>query len=377
MKRHRTTLRRTLTASTGAIVVLAMVGVSAGSATASPGALKVLIVEAQCDSTVATTLRSQILAQPGVASVDFFNGKVATPSEAQLEAYDVVLAMDNCNWSDPTAIGNDLADFQDRGGAVVGATYDWQVGQTFAGRWVTAGYSPYQTGASAILGPATLGTHDASSPLLAGVSSLSSNERDAVSLSPGATEIAKWSDGASAVAFKGDAVAINSYLGDYYTGWSGDFAKIIVNAGNVLGRHALTVSKAGNVPGSVVSSSPTGISCGATCTADFGNGTTVTLTASPLGRAAFEGWSGGGCTGTAACALQLNANAAVTATFSGCVVPKLKARRLKADKRSLHAADCKLGKVKGPKRASAKVKSQKPRPGTVLAPGSKVSVKTR
>ena len=71
----------------------------------------------------------------------------------------------------------------------------------------------------------------------------------------------------------------------------------------------LSVTLAGS--GSVISN-PTGLNCGATCSADFSNGTAVTLTATGAG---FTGWSGG-CTGTGACVVTLNANTAVTATFT-------------------------------------------------------------
>ena len=73
----------------------------------------------------------------------------------------------------------------------------------------------------------------------------------------------------------------------------------------------LSVTLAGSGSGSVTSN-PTGLNCGATCSADFSNGTAVTLTATGTG---FTGWSGG-CTGTGACVVTLNANTVVTATFS-------------------------------------------------------------
>jgi hypothetical protein len=57
-----------------------------------------------------------------------------------------------------------------------------------------------------------------------------------------------------------------------------------------------------------------------------------------------------------------------------CTVPKLAGKKLKAAKKALLKAECKLGKVKGKKSSSAKVKSQKPKPGTVLSAGSKVNV---
>jgi hypothetical protein len=64
-----------------------------------------------------------------------------------------------------------------------------------------------------------------------------------------------------------------------------------------------------------VTSNPTGLNCGAMCSADFFNGTSVTLIATGAG---FTDWSGG-CTGRDACVVTLNANTSVTATFT--VVP--------------------------------------------------------
>lgn len=64
--------------------------------------------------------------------------------------------------------------------------------------------------------------------------------------------------------------------------------------------------------------------------------------------------------------------AADSFTYTACVVPKVKGKRLRAGKRKLRRADCKLGKVKGPR--SGKVKKQRPKPGTVLPPGSTVKV---
>jgi beta-lactam-binding protein with PASTA domain len=61
-----------------------------------------------------------------------------------------------------------------------------------------------------------------------------------------------------------------------------------------------------------------------------------------------------------------------------CTVPKLKGKKLKATKKTLAKADCKLGKVKKLKGATSKtgkVKSQNPKPGKILPPGAKVNVK--
>ena len=76
----------------------------------------------------------------------------------------------------------------------------------------------------------------------------------------------------------------------------------------------LTVQKSGTGFGSVTGTSV--ISCGATCAASFADGTVVTLTAAADGGSNFIGWSGGGCSGTGACAVTLNGATTVTATFN-------------------------------------------------------------
>jgi uncharacterized repeat protein (TIGR02543 family) len=77
----------------------------------------------------------------------------------------------------------------------------------------------------------------------------------------------------------------------------------------------LEVTKAGNGDGTITSS-PTGISCGATCTGTFTQNATVTLTATPAEGSMFTGWSGA-CSGDATtCDVTLAAAASVTATFT-------------------------------------------------------------
>src|SRR5207247_2252347 len=54
----------------------------------------------------------------------------------------------------------------------------------------------------------------------------------------------------------------------------------------------LTVTKTGLIAGGTVKSSPAGIACGPTCSADFNGGTVVTLTATPGFLSIFTGWEG-------------------------------------------------------------------------------------
>jgi hypothetical protein len=58
----------------------------------------------------------------------------------------------------------------------------------------------------------------------------------------------------------------------------------------------------------------------------------------------------------------------------GCVVPKLAGKSLKAVRKSVKRAHCKLGKVRGSRARGAKVKRQHPRVGMVFASDAKISV---
>jgi fibronectin type 3 domain-containing protein len=62
-----------------------------------------------------------------------------------------------------------------------------------------------------------------------------------------------------------------------------------------------------------VTSAPSGISCGATCTADFATGTAVTLTATPNAGWLVEGWSG--CDPSTSCTVTMTGPRPITATF--------------------------------------------------------------
>jgi hypothetical protein len=74
----------------------------------------------------------------------------------------------------------------------------------------------------------------------------------------------------------------------------------------------LSVVKAGTGTGTVTSS-PSGINCGSTCSGTYNSGTAVTLTASAAAGSTFAGWSGTGCTtGT----VTMDAAKSCTATFT-------------------------------------------------------------
>jgi Divergent InlB B-repeat domain len=112
--------------------------------------------------------------------------------------------------------------------------------------------------------------------------------------------------------------------GSVFTGWSGDCSglgscSVTMDAGHSVTANfdltpkTLIASKAGTGSGKVTST-PAGIDCGSTCSHQFASGQAVTLSATPDSGSGFTGWSGG-CSGTAACHVTMNADTAVTATF--------------------------------------------------------------
>jgi hypothetical protein len=114
--------------------------------------------------------------------------------------------------------------------------------------------------------------------------------------------------------------------GSTFGGWSGGgcsgtgscqvtiSAAESVNATFTTISDKLTVSTSGTGSGSVTSS-PSGIDCGSTCSASFEDGTIVTLTATPAAGSTFGGWSGGGCSGSGSCQVTMSAAESVTAMF--------------------------------------------------------------
>lgn len=80
------------------------------------------------------------------------------------------------------------------------------------------------------------------------------------------------------------------------------------------GSFTLSVTKSGS---GTITSSPSGITCGATCGANYTSGTNVVLTASPSSGYVFSGWNGA-CTGSGTtCTVSMTATKSVSATFTG------------------------------------------------------------
>jgi hypothetical protein len=215
-----------------------------------------------------------------------------------------------------TALGNNLVEYVKQGGVVVEYAYGADTSgpqDEILGNWVSGGYSPLIAGSN-VNQNVTLGSFNASNPLMAGVTSLTEATCDTNStLAPGATSVARWNNGLQAVVYKGQAIAVNASVEDGCT-WSGNYARLTLNAVTWRGRHYLKVKKTGNGTGKV-KSSPHGIKCGKRCKAAYNFDQVVKLKAKGTKGSKFAGWSGA-CTGhKKTCTVTMSAAKKVKAKF--------------------------------------------------------------
>ena len=92
------------------------------------------------------------------------------------------------------------------------------------------------------------------------------------------------------------------------------------NAAHAVTTFQLTVTKSGGGSGSVTSN-PSGIDCGLTCTAPMAAGVSVDLTATADPGSIFLGWGGGLCSGTGVCTVPMDMDTTVSAAFQANVRP--------------------------------------------------------
>jgi hypothetical protein len=308
--------RLIFTTSLAVAIVAALVG--AATSTAAPGNLRILIVANEPEGIA--ELSPVLAAEPGVGVVETFNSAEGTPSPSSLATYDLVVGTGDSSYLEPEVWGNELADYLDAGGAEIQFAYDnWESeGAHPTGRFESGGFAPFVPGPNDNK-PTSLGTILVpSSPLLAGVPSFTTGDNTTTTLAAGATLLAEWSDGRPAIALKGRVVSVSASVDSGALEPIGAAAILAVDAGNALGRHTLTVSKEGTGSGTVTST-PAGVSCGATCAFNYTNGTAVTLTAASSPGSSFAGWSGAGCSGTSSCTVTMTAAQTVRASFT--VVP--------------------------------------------------------
>lgn len=242
----------------------------AATPTCNPYGLRVLIVYADYTSPP-NNLANGIRSNPGVQVVDFYRADTTTPPYQLLTQYDVVVAIANLTvYADPVTLGNRLADYEDAHGIVVAFHHTWDGSlREVKGRWQTGQYTPFQPYGALVYQDASLGTHNASHPLMQGVSNLMAFYRGNPLLTPGAELVASWTDGTPMIATKGRAVGVTAYVGDADGGWSGDFGRIVYNAGIWLR------------PGSCGTAIPTPTAGSPTATGTGTNTRTATPTSTP------------------------------------------------------------------------------------------------
>jgi hypothetical protein len=110
--------------------------------------------------------------------------------------------------------------------------------------------------------------------------------------------------------------------GSRFTGWSGactgtGACTLTMNAARTVtagfvATHTLTIAKSGSGSGSVAGG---GIDCGGNCSADYDDGTEVTLTATAAPGSRFTGWTGA-CSGAGACTVTMSAAREASAEFA-------------------------------------------------------------
>jgi len=243
----------------------------------------VAIVYTDLNNVPPTQIRDEIAADPDVAKVDLFNGRVGTPTLAQLQQYDIVVPLPNTGFADSVTLGNNLAAYVDGGGVVVQCALSFTGAGTavgIQGRWLTGNYTPYNYGAGGFTGQFQVSVDNPGHPLMEGVTTLTVGARQVTTLAPGATQVASILPGGEpllayqSVAGGHTTVGITAYLG--YT-HGADWGKLIVNAGRWLRPCRIT-------PTPTPTATPTATAT-ATATATPAPTATATATATPAATA--------------------------------------------------------------------------------------------
>ena len=190
---------------------------------------KVLILATDGDTSIADNLRNTgRFSQVDTYQIYYYS----TPSLSYFLQYNAILVYSNNPFSDPTLLGDTLADYVDSGGGVVIATFATESGnRALQGRWASQGYSPFTNTNYCYYYGSYLVKDIPSHPLFIGVNSLYSYYRCPVALSPGTTEVGHVLDYDSTpmVFYKTDNIVVLNFFPGYYY-FSGDGFPLMANA---------------------------------------------------------------------------------------------------------------------------------------------------
>jgi subtilisin family serine protease len=177
---------------------------------------------------------SELQAYEDIELVDYYDARNGTPSIDELEPYAAVVLWSNYPLSDPTGMGNVMADYVDNGGTVIMAQFCFGSGWGLEGR-IMDEYSPFSQGPTQYQFR-NLGEYDPSDPLMEGVTEVSDLYLASVSMVNNGTLVASWDDGTPFVAYNPDlpVIGINAYVGDDRQ-FTGDMITIFHNAINAGG----------------------------------------------------------------------------------------------------------------------------------------------
>jgi hypothetical protein len=212
----------------------------------------VLIVHSAGDAPafpLAVDVKAKLDGTGAFAMVDLFNAEAATPTAAELAAYDAVLAFRNEQFANTTELGDRLADYWDAGGRVVvalAANLVKPIG--LGGRWASGGYQLLNlTGLSAVnttsitAQNSQLFIEEPSSPLVVGVTNLTATFALRSTDAPvsGVVVVARWGPSGDPLIIRGvrsgrNLVSLNFFPPSADFGdpdlWVGDGAAIMRNA---------------------------------------------------------------------------------------------------------------------------------------------------
>ena len=174
-------------------------------------------------------IQTQLLAFSDITVVDIFNTGSVSPTLAELEPYTAVILSNDSGFTDPLGLGNVLADYVDQGGGVIQTIASFVDGFHFTGRFMDEGYAAFGLGQGPI-GSGSLGTFDASHPIMDGVSAVQGDLLATAPLTTGAQLVASWDFGETFVATQGSQVAgVNIFVADSGY-WTGDLPLVLHNA---------------------------------------------------------------------------------------------------------------------------------------------------